>query len=64
MAKLEIDGIEYDVANLSEEARQQLQNIEFVNAQIMQRNNELQIALTAKMGYTRALERELAKIDA
>ena len=61
MAKITIDGQEYDVANASESVRIQLENLQFVNDQILQRNNELQIAETAKIGYSRALKREIEK---
>ena len=63
MEKFTIDGIEYDLSDASENAQAQLANLQFVNEQILQRNNELQIAETAKIGYTRALKRELEKID-
>ena len=63
MEKITIDGQDYDLANASEEAKAQLRNLQFVNEQILQRNNELQIAQTAKIGYSRALKRELDKIS-
>jgi hypothetical protein len=62
MNKLEIDGLEYDLAKLTEYQKEQIINLQFVNEQILQLNNELQIALTAKIGYSRALKRELEKI--
>ena len=64
MEKITIDGQEFDLTNASEEAKAQLRNLQFVNEQILQRNNELQIAQTAKLGYSRALKRELEKIGA
>ena len=63
MEKITIDGQDYDLANASEEAKALLRNLHFVNEQILQRNNELQIAQTAKIGYSRALKRELDKIS-
>ena len=54
--------MEYDLANASDEAKAQIANLQFVNEQLLQRNNELQIAETAKIGYSRALKRELEKI--
>ena len=60
--KITIDNIEYDLANASDEAKAQIANLQFVNEQLLQRNNELQIAETAKIGYSRALKRELEKI--
>lgn len=64
MDTIKIDGKEYDLANASEAARAQLKSLQFVNEQILQRNNELQIAETARIGYSRALKRELEKTAA
>ena len=63
MTKINIDGQEYDISNASDEAKVQLSNLKFVNEQILQKNNELQISQTAKIGYSRALKRELDKIS-
>lgn len=63
MDKITIDGKEYDLSDASTEVQAQLNNLQFVNEQILQRNNELQIAETAKIGYSRALKRELEKIN-
>ena len=60
--KITIDDVEYDLENTSEEAKAQLANIQFVNELILQKNNELNIAMTAKIGYSRSLQRELEKI--
>lgn len=62
MQKINIDGKDYDLSDISDAARAQLQNVQFVNEQILQKNNELQVAQTAKIGYSRALNRELQKI--
>ena len=63
MSKVELDGVEYDVSNPSETVQEQLTNINFVNELILQKNNELQVAQTAKIGYSRALKRELDKLE-
>jgi len=63
MQNITIDGDEYDLSNASVEVQAQLRNLQFVNEQIVQLNNELQIAQTAKIGYSRALKRELEKIE-
>jgi hypothetical protein len=62
MQNITIDGEEFDISDISLEAQAQFKNLQFVDEQILQRNNELQIAQTAKMGYSRALKRELEKI--
>ena len=63
MQNITIDGEEFDLSNASLEAQAHLKNLQFVNEQILQRNNELQIAQTAKIGYSLALKRELEKIE-
>ena len=63
MQNITIDGEEFDLSKASLEAQTQLKNLQFVDEQILQRNNELQIAQTARMGYSRALKRELEKIE-
>ncbi len=63
MENITIEGEEFDLSNPSLEAQAQLKNLQFVDEQILQRNNELQIAQTAKIGYSRALKRELEKIE-
>ena len=60
-AKITIDDTEYSLDNLSDAAKAQLANIQFVDAQIQQLNNEWAVADTARIGYTRALQAELAK---
>ena len=62
MKTIVIDGNEYDLSNVSQKVLTQVENIRFVDEQLLQRNNEYQIALTAKIGYSRALEREMNKI--
>ena len=54
-----IDGKEFDISSLSEQAKAQLDNLQFVNEQILQRNNELQIADSARIMYRSVLDKEL-----
>ena len=63
MSKVELDGIEFDVGNPSGAVQAQLTNINFVDELILQKNNEMQVAQTAKIGYSRALRRELDKLE-
>jgi len=58
---ISIDGVEYTMDNLSENAKAQVLNIQFVDAQLQQLNSELAVADTARIGYTSALKSELAK---
>ena len=60
--KINIDGKEYVLSELSDNARAQVANLQFVDAQIQQLNNEWAVADTARIGYTKALKSELEKI--
>lgn len=61
--KITIDDVEYNLDELSDDAKAQLLNIQFVDAQLQQLNNELAVSDTARIGYTNALKGELAKIE-
>ena len=61
--KITIDDKDYLISNLSEAAKLQLANIQFVDAQIQQLNHELAVSDTARIGYTNALKAELTKVD-
>ena len=61
--KITIDDVEYSLNDLSDNAKAQLGNIQFVDAQLQQLNNELAVSDTARIGYTNALKSELAKIE-
>ncbi len=61
--KITIDEIEYNLKDLSDNAKAQLSNIQFVDAQLQQLNNEWAVSDTARIGYTNALKAELAKIE-
>lgn len=57
---ISVDGVEYDLDSLTDNAKAQLANIQFVDAQLQQLNNEWAVSDTARLGYTNALKRELA----
>ena len=61
--KITIDNVEYDLKDLSDDAKAQLANLQFVDAQLQQLNNEWAVSDTARIGYTNALKAELAKIE-
>ena len=56
-----IDGVEYPLDGLTENAKQQISNIRFTDSQIQQLNNELAVADTARIGYTNALKAEIGE---
>ena len=61
--KLIIDGVDYDLENLTENAKLQLVNIQFVDTQLLQLENEWAVADTARIGYSHALKKELEKSE-
>jgi hypothetical protein len=61
---LSVDGQKFDASNLSDHAKAQLDNLQFVNEQILQKNNEIQIADSARLMYTSVLKEEFRKIGA
>ena len=63
MAKMTIDGKEYDTDTLSDQAKATIASLQFVDARIQQLRNELAIADTARIAYARALKGELEKVQ-
>ena len=58
---LTIDGTEYNLAELSDNARSQIANLRVTDQEIQRLNQQLAIAQTARAAYARALEAELPK---
>ena len=58
-----VDGVDYKLADMSEAAKAQLANIQFVDAQIQQLRNEWAVADTARLGYSGALKGELLRSE-
>lgn len=56
--KITIDGTSYDLDKLSQQARETLASLQFVDGQISQKRNEWAIADTARIAYTVMLKRE------
>ncbi len=56
-----IDGIDYNLADLSDEAKQQLGNIRVADQETERLNNQLAIVSTARNAYARALAEQLPK---
>ncbi|MDB2376349.1 DUF6447 family protein [Gammaproteobacteria bacterium] len=59
MTKVKIDDSEYDVADLSEDARAQIVSLQFVDSQLNILSSKVAAYQTAKVGYARALKRIL-----
>ena len=62
--KLTLDGVDYPLESLSPEAREILGSLEFVQAGLVQLNNELAISDTARLAYLAALRREMKAASA
>jgi len=58
-----VDGADYKPADMSDAAKAQLANIQFVDAQIQQLRNEWAVADTARLGYSGALKGELLRSE-
>lgn len=54
-----IDGTEYNINELSEEARTQLVNVRVTDQEITRREQQLAIARTARRSYANALSEAL-----
>jgi hypothetical protein len=61
MPKITIDGKEYDTDQLSDEARNQLISIQFVDRKVQELNLELAAYQTARNAYAKALSGILNK---
>ena len=58
---LTIDGKGFDITKLSKLSQSHLGSLKFVSEQILQKNNELQIADSARIVYLSSLKEELSK---
>jgi hypothetical protein len=56
-----IDGEDYDLSSLTEEARAQFESIKFADAQIADLTNMQALLRRAKKSYIDGLEREIIK---
>ena len=56
-----VDGVEYNINEMSDAAKAQLSNIQFVDHQVRQLQNEWAVSDTARLGYQAALKGEFLK---
>lgn len=59
--KLTIDGAEYLLKDLSDEAKAQIQSLQFVESEIGRLNAQVAVASTARIAYQNALKELLPK---
>lgn len=58
-AKLNFNGIEYTIADLSDDAKAQIQNLRVAEAELKHLNAQLAITQTAINAYKQALQKAL-----
>lgn len=57
--KLKLDGVDYNLNDLSDNAKAQLQSLQMAEAEIKRLNMLLALAQTARNAYLQALQAEL-----
>ncbi|WP_289021976.1 DUF6447 family protein [Desulfobacter postgatei] len=62
--KITIDGAEYNLSDLSDNAKNQIMNLRVTDQEIARLQQLVAIAQTARTAYAKALAEELPKIDA
>jgi hypothetical protein len=62
MPNIKINNIDYDIDNLSQEAKQQLQMLAIAEAEIKRLQAQMAIAQTAKNAYANALSQAVTAI--
>jgi len=61
MAEIKIDGKSYDTEKLSQEARNQVNNLQFVDQEIARTRAHLAVLQTARQTYAQGLKEQLEK---
>jgi len=61
MPIVKIDEKEYDIDQLSDEAKQQLGSLQFVDAELQRLNAQAAVLQTARIAYVKALQEALPK---
>jgi len=59
MAKIIIDEKEYETDDMSDEAKAQLQSLQFVDNEIAREQSKIAALQTARNAYAQALQKEL-----
>ena len=59
MTSIKIDDKEYNLENLSEDAKQQLASLQFVQNEIKRLEAQIAVCKTASMAYSKALKEKL-----
>ena len=60
MPIIKIDGKDYERDTLSDEAKAQINSLQFVNAELQRHNAHIAVLQTARKAYSKALNEALA----
>jgi len=60
MAKITIDGTEYETDDLSDDVKRQVQNVSYCDRKIEELKNEAAVIQTARNAYARSLSEMLS----
>ena len=63
MAKVSIDGVEYDTETMSQESRQQLEMLALTEQKVRQLQAEVAMMQTARQAYANALRASLVSMQ-
>ena len=61
MPNITIDGKEYDLDALSDQAKEQVVNLQFAQGEVQRLNAKIAVSQTAIAAYSAALKKELDK---
>lgn len=59
MAKITVDGTEYETEGLSDNGKAQLASLQFLEVQMQKLKNEIAVYQTARRAYALALKKQL-----
>jgi hypothetical protein len=62
MSVVNIDGVDYEIDLLSDEAKSQLGNLQFVDAELARLQGQMGVFQTARMAYAKALGDALPRL--
>tara|TARA_X000000368_G_scaffold241451_1_gene190679 strand:- start:5524 stop:5718 length:195 start_codon:yes stop_codon:yes gene_type:complete len=63
MLKINLDGVEYNAEDLSENGKAQAASLQFLEAQMSKLQSEIAVYQTARNSYVAALKAELNDLD-
>lgn len=63
MAKITVDGTEYETDGLSDNGKAQLASLQFLEVQMQKLKSEIAVYQTARKAYGKALKAEVEKTE-